>query len=50
MGWRAGSIAPCVTSGKSFNFLSLSFHVCKTRIKVSPVGMGVRTGDNRGLS
>lgn len=46
LGWRAGSIMPWVTSGKSFASLSLSFHVCKTRIQRSPVGIGVRAGDN----
>lgn len=46
MGWRAGSIMPWVTSGKSFASLSLSFHVCKIRIQRCPVGIGVRAGDN----
>ena len=28
-------------------FLSLSFHVCKTRVQRSPVGIGIQAADNR---
>ena len=47
LGWRAVSITSWVTSGKSFASLSLSFHVCKTRVQRSPVGLGIQAADNR---